>query len=605
MHKCIILPVVIAICQVGLSQSIGINSDASSPHPSAMLDIKSNNKGIVIPRVNLLSETDVTTIVNPATSVLLYNTNSSLPDGAGFHYWNGNKWTRLLTNTNALNLIGGHAWGITGNSAADTNFIGTTNNRALVFKTNNILSGKIDPGPNNVFFGQYAGAGITTGINNTFLGHLAGQFSTSGTDNVFAGHNAGNINTTGAANVFVGQDAGRNNQTGSLNVFVGEDAGIDNLTGSGNILLGNGAGRRNIHSSGNIAIGRDALAWNTNGYGNVVIGDKALANSTRIKNVVAIGDSVMYNTGSTGVFAGITAVGSKALFSNTTGDFNTAFGFEAMYENTIGTHNVAVGIDAMRSNIDGSENTAVGVSAMQHNDNGSLNTAVGTYALLLNQNGDANTAVGNYAMYNFSGDGNVGIGHYALNPLVGTPLTGDSNTAVGTYAGPTILGLENTSCVGNRAIVSSSNTMVFGNDKVNRWAFGIPTTNAQHALEVGEVFGDGNGAYLTQGGSWTNASDVNKKEDISPLNQADILKKINSLPVLRWKYKGGNEYHIGPMAQDFNRIFAVGVDDKGISTIDPAGISLAGVQVLAKELEELKKQYADLLKVVQAVLEKR
>ena len=65
-----------------------------------------------------------------------------------------------------------------------------------------------------------------------------------------------------------------------------------------------------------------------------------------------------------------------------------------------------------------------------------------------------------------------------------------------------------------------------------------------------------------------------------------------ALPITKWKYKGTDEYHIGPMAQDFKTSFNVGVDDKSISTLDPAGISLAALQELIKEIEILKKRIA-------------
>ena len=78
------------------------------------------------------------------------------------------------------------------------------------------------------------------------------------------------------------------------------------------------------------------------------------------------------------------------------------------------------------------------------------------------------------------------------------------------------------------------------------------------------------------GGVWTNASDRNLKENIIEVNGAEVLTKINQLPISQWNYKreGVGVKHIGPMAQDFYNLFACGSDDKSISTIDPAGISL-------------------------------
>jgi hypothetical protein len=69
------------------AQSVGVGT--ATPDVSAALDIRSTNKGLLIPRINLLSATDNTTIPSPATSLLIYNTNTALPGGAGFYFNNG------------------------------------------------------------------------------------------------------------------------------------------------------------------------------------------------------------------------------------------------------------------------------------------------------------------------------------------------------------------------------------------------------------------------------------------------------------------------------------------------------------------------------------
>ena len=68
-------------------------------NPSAMLDVASNNKGVLIPRVSLTSTMDISTIVSPATSLLVYNTATvGIPPNnvsPGFYYWTGSKWNLL------------------------------------------------------------------------------------------------------------------------------------------------------------------------------------------------------------------------------------------------------------------------------------------------------------------------------------------------------------------------------------------------------------------------------------------------------------------------------------------------------------------------------
>jgi trimeric autotransporter adhesin len=622
-----------AICffhlQLNAQQNIGIGTIA--PHSSSLLEVKSNNKGMLVPRINLLSETDVVTIAAPATSLLLYNTNNALTDGEGYYFWNGTKWSKLMNRANVSSL----AWSIAGNSGTNTNtdFIGTTDNKPLVFKTNNILSGKIDPGPNNVFFGQSAGAATTSGVNNTFLGHLAGIADSSGSNNLFVGHFAGNENVSGSENVFVGQDAGRKNINGNRNTFVGEDAGVEN-TGDDNIFIGNGAGRNSVAGNRNAILGNSAFNSNITGSQNAAFGHSALFNNAFGNENAAFGYSALFgNTagdrnaafGHNALFTNTSgtanvALGHSALFSNATGNYNSAVGFEALKRNTIGSSNAAFGRSALSFNTTGNDNSAFGSYALAVNSSGDYNTAIGSGALYNNTSGTINTAIGNAALFsNNSGSANTAFGYNALylntsglnNVAIGTNAlfyneTGNSNTGIGYNSGMSSLPnpLDNTTSIGFNARVSTSNTMVFGNSSVNRFAFGLNTTNANHALEVGEIVGDGNGAYLTQGGTWTNASDVNKKEDFTIMNGPDLLHKISLLPITRWKYKGSDEYHIGPMAQDFYKQFNVGTDDKGISTIDPAGIALAAIQEQQKIIEKQHELILQLEKRIEA-LEKK
>ena len=81
------------------AQNVAINSDASLPNSSAMLDVKSTSKGMLIPRVALTGTADATTISSPATSLMVYNmtaagsgTTAVVP---GYYYWSGS-WIRMV-----------------------------------------------------------------------------------------------------------------------------------------------------------------------------------------------------------------------------------------------------------------------------------------------------------------------------------------------------------------------------------------------------------------------------------------------------------------------------------------------------------------------------
>jgi hypothetical protein len=98
------------------------------------------------------------------------------------------------------------------------------------------------------------------------------------------------------------------------------------------------------------------------------------------------------------------------------------------------------------------------------------------------------------------------------------------------------------------------------------------------------------GAYVTSGGVWTNASDRNLKENFATLTPASVLEKIGQLPITEWNYRNEDPSikHIGPVAQDFYALFNVGNSNTSISTIDPAGIALLGIQALDQKLIALQ-----------------
>lgn len=377
-----------------------------------------------------------------------------------------------------------------------------------------------------------------------------------------------------------------------------------------------------------------------------------------------------------------TSIGGKAGYKNdgiNSTNVGTNAGRNVTNDPSLGGDNTNMGADA-GAYAAGSENTYIG-SYTGASAIGSFNTLTGAYAGAFDNNGrfqgDYNSIYGAWAGtnwgspndlfgyeagYNSVGSGNVFMGMSCGSWLLdssnnnvcigegafsglnlaseGSSFGGSSNTIIGYHAGTSrctgcvVLGsdayagnglMQNCITIGTGTYVNSNNTVVLGNNSVQNWLLGLSTPVSGRALIVGSTSSNGNGAYLTSGGVWTNASDRNKKENFQSLSESDILSKINQLPVTRWNYKGLTEQHIGPVAQDFHRIFNVGSDDKTISTIDPAGIALAGIQGLyhkwqyaeskarsqavqikdqQSEIDELKTQLQEQKKDLQLVLEK-
>lgn len=81
-------------------------------------------------------------------------------------------------------------------------------------------------------------------------------------------------------------------------------------------------------------------------------------------------------------------------------------------------------------------------------------------------------------------------------------------------------------------------------------------------------------------------SDENLKHDITKFDEETILEKVADLDVGTWRYNEDTGLstgkHIGPMAQEFQRVFGVG-DGKSIALVDAIGVMLATQKALAKE----------------------
>jgi carbon monoxide dehydrogenase subunit G len=131
---------------------------------------------------------------------------------------------------------------------------------------------------------------------------------------------------------------------------------------------------------------------------------------------------------------------------------------------------------------------------------------------------------------------------------------------------------------------------------------------------VGSTTSNGNGAYLTNGGTWTDASSREFKENFEVIDEEELLAKVEKLDIKKWNYKGTDEVHIGPIAEEFKALFELGVkdDNQHISTLDGNGIALKSVQILnkkvgekEKQIDELKERIRKLESLVETLLESK
>ncbi|MDX1478384.1 MAG: tail fiber domain-containing protein [Saprospiraceae bacterium] len=269
---------VLAGTTLGLAQNnVGIGT--ATPHISAILDIQSNNKGLLVPR---LSPADRVAITSPANGLLVYDTVFT-----AFMFHNGVKWLSLsepyqlidqdgdthikffesFNDAVELTIDGSSVWSfdgvrITPPGIAANTVVGAGAGIGLT-------------GTNNTLFGHQTANDTLTGFNNVFVGSRAGKSTTSGYSNVFLGADAGYSNTTGIFNMFIGHSAGASTTAGTSNLFIGESSGIANTTGSANLFLGYRSGWRHQTGFGNIFIGNEAGQEVKNGHLSTYLGHEA------------------------------------------------------------------------------------------------------------------------------------------------------------------------------------------------------------------------------------------------------------------------------------------------------------------------------------------
>ncbi|MDR0824996.1 MAG: hypothetical protein LBN74_07865 [Prevotella sp.] len=87
--------------------AVSIGSD-SVPNAAVALNVEANDKGVLLPRVELISPTDQVTIPNPPVGLMVYNKGTTSFPTQGYLYWDGYEWKLFNSSTstppNIVNL---------------------------------------------------------------------------------------------------------------------------------------------------------------------------------------------------------------------------------------------------------------------------------------------------------------------------------------------------------------------------------------------------------------------------------------------------------------------------------------------------------------------
>jgi hypothetical protein len=393
--------------------------------------------------------------------------------------------------------------------------------------------------------------------------------------------------------------------------------GDDNTASSWNAAVG--GGQSNIASGSHATVGGGFSNTASNPF--ATVGGGYWNNASGDSSTIGGGVWNIANAPYTMVGGGShnTASGSFATVGG--GWYNTASGYQATvgggHSNTARGGAATIGGGA--SNDADTLFTTVG--------GGYVNTASGIFATV--GGGHSNTASGEHTTVGGGADNTADtafatVGGGYLNTASGifatvaggyTNITGGDYSAIpGGYYDTLTADADYSMAFGYKVYINNSYRVIFF-DGTNNGRLGINRDDhdggISYPIHVGTNTGNGNGAYLTAGGVWTNGSSRTFKENFQPLNSQELLEKISSLPVEAWNFKNSEERHIGPLAEEFVSAFDVGAvredgtrDDKYLSTEDIAGVALAGVKELIRENQEQKQENQELKRTIEKLSQK-
>lgn len=444
------------------AQNVVITDDSSYlPHPSAILDIKSDTKGVLFPR---MSSAQRLSIPSPPNGLMIYDTTVN-----GFFCFNNT--TGWLNIEEASQL-----WGLDGNK---------------VFLNDN--SAKIGIGTKN------PGAKLTVaGDNSQTVNDTLFVVRNKNGDPVFAVFPEGvriwmedGVKGNIGGFAISGRSAGKFESdffkvtSDSIRIYIEENSGKGNIGGFA--ISGRSAGKGNseilrITSDStriitkNRRAGFAVLNQNTGGSStymditpdNIFIGDGAGKKLASGGDTVGIHNSFFgyrsgYNTsnGSHNVFFGYTSG-----YLNSGGYDNVFMGNSSGYNNTSGSQNVFIGFEAGKANKNAFQNVFLGYKAGNSNQTGNYNVFLGSESGYGNYSGRSNLFLGSNSGYNnYSGNYNVFLGENAGHEN----YSGNGNVFLGNRAGyfetnSNRLYIENSNA-------DSANALIYGEFDTKRLRF--------------------------------------------------------------------------------------------------------------------------------------
>lgn len=200
---------------------------------------------------------------------------------------------------------------------------------------------------------------------------------------------------------------------------------------------------------------------------------------------------------------------------------------------------------------------------------GSDSEVAGQYGFVA---GDNNRCMASYCHavgYNNNASGTAGI-------ALGYSTTADGNysTAIGYRASTGGRAGAVVISAGNPSLTTDSVRAQFDNEFVVRAPGGFRFRSSAV---------NNNGCVIPAGGTaMTCSSSRALKENFTPVDGEDVLRRLRAVPVNTWNVidEPSRALHMGPFAEDFRAAFGLGETDRGIGLQDIDGVNMAAIQAL-------------------------
>jgi hypothetical protein len=427
-----------------VNAQMGVNTIGSAPDNSAMLDVSSTTKGLLIPR---MTSTQRIAIASPATGLMVFD--STLGQ---FYFYSGSAWSTIpLSTTNNLTSSFIPRWN---SSTFENSSIYENSTRVGIGTTTIANESRLALGAVDDNEGEGGQLQLNSASSNTLAYYLD---NSNDVFRIMSGTN------TGATDLRM-----KISNTGDVGIgSIGTPRGkldVDGKTVTTNFQMTNGATNGYILQSD--AAGNGTWVANSatkiqDADGNTKIEVEQSANENKIRltqngteyHQFNKGTLEFNNTGgstylgyasgandSYSVVRNNVGIGANTLQYATSGGQNVALGCQSLQALTGGLGNVAVGNEVLNKLTIGNENTAVGFRTL-YNNTSNLNVAIGRNAGYNNPSGSNNTFLGSYAGHSSTGSSNIFLGYqagfsetgsdklYIANSSTSTPLIhGDFST---------------------------------------------------------------------------------------------------------------------------------------------------------------------------------